>query len=87
MTAQERQDVRRVQESRAMWKKRAVRRGEARRRFRERRNAVDRRRQGGRDRALAAAQRVAQLEAEPHQRTSALTRAPEPSRIDHPLFF
>jgi len=87
MTAQERKDFRRVQESRETWKKRAVRRGEDRRRFRERRNEVDRSRQGWRDRALAAEQRVAQLEVENHQLHSALTRAPEPSTIDNTLFF
>ena len=87
MTAQERQDFRRVQESRETWKKRAVRRGEDRRRFRERRNEVDRSRQGWRDRALAAEQRVAQLEVENHQLHSALTRALEPSPIDNTLFF
>jgi len=87
MTAQERKDFRRVQESRETWKKRAVRRGEDRRRFRERRNEVDRSRQGWRDRALAAEQRVAPLEVENHQLHSALTRAPEPSTIDNTLFF
>ena len=87
MTAQERKDFRRVHESREMWKKRAVRRGEDRRRFRERRNEVDRSRQGWRDRALAAEQRVEQLEVENHQFKSALTRAPEPSSIDKPPFF
>lgn len=87
MTAQERKDFRRVQESRETWKKRAVRRGEDRRRFRERRNEVDRSRQGWRDRALAAEHRVEQLEVENHQLTSALTRAPEPSTIDNTHFF
>jgi hypothetical protein len=87
MTAQERKDFRRVQESREMWKKRAVRRGEDRRRFRERRNEVDRSRQGWRDRALAAEHRVEQLEVENHQLKSALTRAPEPSTIDNTHFF
>lgn len=87
MTAQERKDFRRVQESRETWKKRAVRRGEDRRRFRERHHEVDRSRQGWRDRALAAEQRVAQLEGEHHQLHSALTRALEPSPIDNTLFF
>jgi len=87
MTAQERKDFRRVQESRETWKKRAVRRGEDRRRFRERRNEVDRSRQGWRDRALAAEHRVEQLEVENHQLQSALTRAPEPSTIDNAHFF
>lgn len=87
MTAQERKDFRRVQASRETWKKRAVRRGEDRRRFRERRHEVDRSRQGWRDRAVAAEQRVAQLEVENHQLHSALTRAPEPSPINNTLFF
>src|SRR2546422_195348 len=87
MTAQERKDFRRVQESRETWKKRAVRRGEDRRRFRERRNEVDRSRQGWRGRALAAEHRVTQLEVENHQLQSALTRAPAPSTIDNTHFF
>jgi hypothetical protein len=87
MTAQERKDFRRVQESRETWKKRAVRRGEDRRRLKERRNEVDRSRQGWRDRALAAEHRVEQLEVENHQLQSALTRVPEPSTIDNALFF
>jgi hypothetical protein len=87
MTAQERKDFRRVQESRATWKKRAVRRGEDSRRFRERRQEVDRSRQGWRDRALAAEHRVDQLATENQQLTSALTRAPEPSTIDNTHFF
>lgn len=87
MTAQERKDFCRVQASREMWKKRAVRRGADRRRFRERRNEVDRSRQAWRDRALAAEQRVNQLEIENHQLTSALTRAPHPSTIDNTHFF
>ena len=76
MTAQERKDFRRVQESRETWKQRAVRRGEDRRRFRERRNEVDRSRQGWRERALAAEHRVEQLEVANHQLTSALTQGP-----------
>lgn len=87
MTAQERHDCRRVQASREAWKTRAVRRGEDRRRFRERRNEVDRSRQGWRDRAVAAEQRVAQLEVETHQLRSALTRVPEPSTLGNALFF
>jgi hypothetical protein len=87
MTAQERKDFRRVQESRATWKKRAVRRGEDSRRFRERRQEVDRSRQGWRDRALAAEHRVDQLATENRQLKSALTRAPEPSTIDNTHFF
>ena len=87
MTAQERQDVRRVQESRETWTKRAVRRGEDRRRCSERRHEVDRRRQGWRDRALAAEHRVAQREVENRQLQSALTRAPAPSTIDNTHFF
>ncbi len=87
MTAQERKDFRRVQESREMWKKRAVRRGEDSRRFRERRNEVDRSRAGWRDRALAAEHRVDQLEIENHQLTSALAQAPQPSPIDNTHFF
>jgi hypothetical protein len=87
MTAQERKDFCRVQASREMWKKRAVRRGEDRRRFRERRNEVDRSRQGWRNRALAAEQRVNQLEIENHQLKSALTRVPPPSPIDNTHFF
>jgi len=86
MTAQERKDCCRVHASRERWKKRAVRRGEDRRRFRERRHAVDRSRQGWRDRALAAEQRVEQLEGANHQRQSALTRAPAPSTSDHTHF-
>jgi hypothetical protein len=87
MTAQERKDFRRVQESRATWKKRAVRRGEDSRRLRERRQEVDRSRQGWRDRALAAEHRVDQLEMENQQLKSALTRAPAPSTIDNTHFF
>ena len=87
MTAQERKDFRRVQESRQTWKKRAVRRGEDRRRLRERRNEVERRRQGWRDRAVAAEHRVEALEIEVHQLKSALARAPEPAHIDNTHFF
>lgn len=87
MTAQERKDFHRVQESREMWKKRAVCRGEASRRFRERRNEVNRSRQGWRERALAAENRTRQLEIENHQLKSALTRAPEPTAIDNTHFF
>ncbi len=87
MTAQERKDFRRVQESRETWKQRAVRRGEDRRRFRERRNEVDRSRQGWRERALAAEHRVEQLEVANHQLKSALTQAPQPSTIDNTHFF
>ena len=87
MTAQERKDFRRVQKSRETWKKRAVRRGEESRRLRERRNEVDRSRQGWRERALAAEQRVDELEIENHQLKCTLTQAPEPSTIDNTHFF
>jgi hypothetical protein len=87
MTAQERKDLRRVQKSREVWKKRAVKRGEERRRFRDRRQEVDRSREVWRDRALAAKRRIEQLEAENPQLKSALTRAPEPVRIDNTHFF
>jgi len=87
MTAQERKDFRRVQESRQIWKKRAVRRGEDRRRLRERRNEVERSRQGWRDRALVAEHRVEELEIEVHQLQSALARVPEPAHIDNTHFF
>ena len=87
MTAQERKDCRRVQQSRAIWKKRAVGRGDDRRRFRERRTEVDCRREAWRDRALAAENRSRELEREPPQLKSALTRAPEPTPIDNTPFF
>jgi hypothetical protein len=87
MTAQERKDFRRVQKSRDLWKKRAVGRGDDRRRLRERRQEVDCSREAWRDRALAADKRTRELEREPHQLKSALTRAPEPTPIDHPHFF
>ena len=87
MTAQERKDFRRVQQSRDLWKKRAVRRGEDRRRLRERRKEVDGSREVWRDRALDAAQRIDQLEIENHQLKSALTRVPPPSPIDNTHFF
>ena len=87
MTAQERKDCRRVQESRDIWKKRAVSRGEERRRFRERRKDVDRSREAWRDRALAAAQRVAQLESAHHQRKSAAMQARQLNAIDTTNFF
>jgi hypothetical protein len=87
MTAQERKDFRRVQKSREVWKKRAVKRGEESRRLRDRRKEVDRSREVGRDRALAADHRVEQLEIENHQLKSAVTRAPEPTHIDHTHFF
>jgi hypothetical protein len=87
MTAQERKDFRRVQKSREVWKKRAVKRGEESRRLRDRRKEVDRSREVWRDRALAADHRVEQLEIENHQLKSALTRGPEPIRIDNTHFF
>ncbi len=87
MTAQERKDFRRVQKSREVWKKQAVKRGEESRRLRDRRKEVDRSREAWRDRALAADHRVEQLEIENHQLKSALTRAPEPPRIDNTHFF
>ena len=87
MTAQERKDFRRVQKSRDTWKKRAVGRGEESRRLRERRKEVDLSREAWRERALVAENRVAQLEIENHQLKSALTRAPEPTRIDNTDFF
>ena len=87
MNAQERKDFRRVQKSRNIWKKRAVSRGEDRRRSRERRKEVDRSREAWRDRALAAERRVAQLEIEHHQLTSAVTQARQPIAIDHTNFF
>jgi hypothetical protein len=87
MTAQERKDFRRVQQSRDLWKKRAVRRGEDRRRLRERRKEVDGSREVWRDRALDAEQRIDQLEIENHQLKSALTRVPPPSPIDTTHFF
>src|SRR6266699_5607457 len=87
MTAQERQDFRRVQQSRDIWKKRAVGRGEDRRRLRERHKEVDGSREVWRDRALAAEHRIDQLEIENRQLKSALTRVPPPSPIDNSHFF
>jgi hypothetical protein len=87
MTAQERKDFRRVQQSRDIWKKRAVDRGEDRRRLRERRKEVDGSREVWRDRALDAEHRIDQLEIENHQLKSALTRVPQPSPIDNSHFF
>jgi hypothetical protein len=87
MTAQERKDFPRVQESRDMWKKRAVSRGEERRRVRERRKEVDRSREAWRARALAAEQRVAQLEIEHHQLKSAAMPAQQLNAIDNTSFF
>ena len=87
MTAQERKDFRRVQQSRDIWKKRAVGRGEDRRRLRERRKEVDSSREGWRDRALDAEHRIDQLEIENHQLKSALTRVPPSSPIDNSHFF
>jgi hypothetical protein len=83
MTAQERKDFRRVQTSRDIWKKRAVSRGEDRRRLRERRQEVERSREAWRDRALAAEQRIEQLEIAHHQLNSALTQARPPNAIDN----
>ena len=87
MTAQERKDFRRVQESRETWKKRAVSRGEDSRRSRERRKEVERSREAWRDRALAAEQRSEQLEMEHHQLQSAITQARQPHAIDNTNFF
>jgi hypothetical protein len=87
MTAQERKDFRRVQQSRDIWKKRAVGRGEDRRRLRERRKEVDGSREVWRDRALDAEHRIDQLEIENHQLKSALTRVPLPRSIDNSHFF
>ena len=87
MTAQERKDFRRVQQSRDIWKKRAVGRGEDRRRLRERHKEVDGSREVWRDRALDAEHRIDQLEIENHQLQSALTRAPQLPTIDNTHFF
>jgi len=87
MTAQERKDFRRVQESRDLWKKRAVSRGEERRHVRERRKEGDRSRAAWRDRAPAAEQRVAQLEREQHQLKSAAMQAHQLNAIDNTHFF
>jgi hypothetical protein len=87
MTAQERKDFRRVQTSRAIWKKRAVSRGEDRRRLRERRQEVERSREAWRDRALAAEDRIAQLEIEHHQLLHAVTPPSPPTTIDNTNFF
>jgi hypothetical protein len=87
MTAQERKDFRRVQQSRDIWKKRAVGRGEDCRRLRERRKEVDGSREVWRDRALDAEHRIDQLEIETYQLKSALTRVLLPSPIDNSHFF
>jgi hypothetical protein len=87
MTAQERKDFRRVQQSRDVWKKRAVRRGDDSRRLRERRQEVERSRETWRDRALIAEQRVAQLPLEHHQLNSAATLARPATTIDNAHFF
>ena len=87
MTAQERKDFRRVQTSRAIWKKRAVSRGEDRRRLRERRQEVERSREAWRGRALAAEDRIAQLELAKHQLQHAVTPASPPTAIDNTGFF
>ena len=87
MTAQERKDFHRVQQSRDIWEKRAVSRGEDRRRLRERRQEVECSRAAWRERALAAAYRIDQLAIENHQLKSALTQAPEPTTIDNTRFF
>ena len=87
MTAQERKDFRRVQTSRDIWKKRAVSRGEDRRRLRERRQEVERSREAWRDRALAAEDRLAQLELEQHQLKHTVTPASPPTAIDNTSFF
>jgi hypothetical protein len=87
MTAQERKDFRRVQQSRDIWKKRAVRRGDDSRRLRERRQEVERSRETWRDRALTAEQRVSQLEIAHHQLKSAAMLACQPTAIDNANFF
>jgi hypothetical protein len=87
MTAQERQDFRRLQKSRDIWTKRAVRGGEDRRRLGQRRQEVDRSRSDWRERALEAENRTWQLEIENHQLKSALRRAPAFPTIDNTHFF
>jgi len=87
MNAQERKDFRRVQQSRALWKKRAVSRGEDSRRSKERRKEVERSREAWRDRALAAEQRIEQLESAHHQLNRAITQARPPNAIDNTNFF
>jgi hypothetical protein len=87
LTAQERKDFRRVQQSRDVWKKRAVGRGEESRRLRDRRQEVERSRHTWRDRALAAEHRVAQLEIENHQLKSAALQARQLNAIDETNFF
>lgn len=87
MTAQERKDFRRVQTSRDIWKQRAVRRGEDRRRLRERRQEVERSREAWRGRALAAEDRIAQLELAKHQLQPTVTPASPPTAIDNTGFF
>lgn len=87
MTAQERKDFRRVQTSRDIWKKRAVSRGEDRRRLRDRRQEVARSREAWRDCALAAADRIAELEIEHHQLKHAVTPPSPPTAIDNTNFF
>jgi len=87
MNAQERKDFCRVQQSRALWKKRAVSRGEDSRRSKERRKEVERSRAAWRDRALAAEQRIEQLEIAHHQLNSASTQARPPNAIDNTNFF
>jgi hypothetical protein len=87
MTAQERKDFRRVQTARDLWKKRAVSRGEDRRRLRERRQEVERSREAWRNRALAAEDRIAQLEIENHQLKHAVTLPSPPTAVDNTNFF
>ena len=87
MTAQERKDFRRVQQSRDTWKKRAVHRGETSRRLQARRQEVEQSREIWRTRALRAEQRVAQLEVETHQLTTAAPLAHPTTAFDNTNFF
>ena len=87
MTAQERKDFRRVQQSRDLWKKRAVRRGEDRRRLRERRKEVDGSREVWRDRALDAEQRIDQLEIETISSKALSRESLRPVPSTTPIFF
>ena len=62
-------------------------RGEDSRRSKERRKEVERSREAWRARALAAEDRIEQLEIEYHQLKPAVTRARPPTAIDNPRFF
>jgi hypothetical protein len=87
LTAQERKEFRRVQQSRDIGKTRAVRRGEQRRRLRERPQEVDRSRDTWRAHALAAAHRVAQRAMEKPQRKNAALPTHQLNAIDTTDFF